>query len=287
MRGHDVVVNAAAWTAVDDAETHEAQAFAVNATGAANLARACAEAGAELVQVSTDYVFAGDATTPVRRVRPLAPRSAYGRTKAAGEWAVRRPVPAQPGSCAPRGCTASGGPNFVSTMARLAAERDTLDVVDDQRGQPTWTLDVARASSGWSPAARPYGAYHATSSGETTWCGLAREVFARPGPGPGPGAPDDHGGVPAAGAATGVLRARARRLAAAPASPRCRDWREALARGSAERGALPLSRVGGMLAAYAVSQSSDDPLVRSGGRRAPAARAARRAGRRCRCAPPG
>lgn len=97
VAGHDIVVNAAAWTAVDEAETHEAQAFSVNAIGAANLARACSASGARMVQVSTDYVFAGDATSPYAEDAPLAPRSAYGRTKGAGEWADRagrrRPKP--------------------------------------------------------------------------------------------------------------------------------------------------------------------------------------------------
>ena len=86
---HDVVVNCAAYTAVDAAETDEARAFAVNALGAGNLARAAEAAGAVVVQLSTDYVFAGDATSPYPADAPLAPRSAYGRTKAAGEWAVR------------------------------------------------------------------------------------------------------------------------------------------------------------------------------------------------------
>jgi dTDP-4-dehydrorhamnose reductase len=158
VAGHDIVVNVAAWTAVDEAESHEAGAFAVNAVGAANLARACSAAGARMVQVSTDYVFAGDATSPYAEDAPLAPRSAYGRTKAAGEWAVRTP-------------------NFVKTMARLAAERDTVSVVDDQRGQPTWTVDLADAIVRLVEADAPFGIYHGTSSGETTWFGFAQAIF--------------------------------------------------------------------------------------------------------------
>ena len=92
VAGHDIVVNVAAWTAVDDAETHEAQAFSVNAVGAANLARACSAAGARMVQVSTDYVFAGDATSPYAEDAPLAPRSAYGRTKGGGVGGAYAPA---------------------------------------------------------------------------------------------------------------------------------------------------------------------------------------------------
>jgi dTDP-4-dehydrorhamnose reductase len=176
VRGQDVVVNAAAWTAVDDAETNEPQAFAVNATGAANLARACADVGAELVQVSTDYVFAGDATSPYAESAQLAPRSAYGRTKAAGEWAVTALCP-RSRVVRTAWLYGAGGPSFVSTMARLAAQRETLDVVDDQHGQPTWTMDLSRILEALVTSGAPYGAYHATSSGETTWCGFAREIF--------------------------------------------------------------------------------------------------------------
>jgi dTDP-4-dehydrorhamnose reductase len=177
VTGHEVVVNGAAWTAVDDAETHEAQAFTVNATGAANLARACAEAQVRLVQVSTDYVFSGDATTPYAEDAPLAPRSAYGRTKAAGEWAVRATCPQ---SWVVRTAWLYGehGPNFVKTMARLAGERDTVSVVDDQRGQPTWTRDLAEGIERLVAAEAPFGIYHGTSAGETTWFGFTREIFA-------------------------------------------------------------------------------------------------------------
>jgi dTDP-4-dehydrorhamnose reductase len=177
VAGHDIVVNVAAWTAVDEAETHEAQAFAVNAVGAANLARACSVAGARMLQVSTDYVFAGDATTPYAEDAPLAPRSAYGRTKAAGEWAVRTHLPSASWVVRTAWLYGAHGPNFVKTMARLAAERDTVSVVDDQRGQPTWTVDLAEAIVRLVEAGAPFGTYHGTSSGETTWYGFAQAIF--------------------------------------------------------------------------------------------------------------
>jgi dTDP-4-dehydrorhamnose reductase len=177
VAGHDIIVNVAAWTAVDEAETHEAQAFAVNAVGAANLARACSAAGARMLQVSTDYVFAGDATRPYAEDAPLAPRSAYGRTKGAGEWAVRTYLPSASWVVRTAWLYGAHGPNFVKTMARLAAERDTVSVVDDQRGQPTWTVDLAEAIVRLVEAGAPFGTYHGTSSGETTWFGFAQAIF--------------------------------------------------------------------------------------------------------------
>ena len=175
--GQDIVVNAAAWTAVDDAETHEAQAFSVNALGAANLARACSASGARMVQLSTDYVFAGDATSPYAEDAPLAPRSAYGRTKAAGEWAVRAHLPSASWVVRTAWLYGAHGPNFVKTMARLAQERATVSVVDDQRGQPTWTVDLASAIVRMVEAEAAFGTYHITSSNQATWFDFARAIF--------------------------------------------------------------------------------------------------------------
>jgi dTDP-4-dehydrorhamnose reductase len=176
----DVVVNCAAWTAVDDAEASEEQALAVNAGGAAVLAAACAGSGGSgtrLVQVSTDYVFAGDAGRPYAEGDVPAPRTAYGRTKLAGEREVLGRLPGSGYVVRTAWLYGAHGPNFVKTMIRLSDQRPTVDVVDDQRGQPTWTADVARQIIALiGSAARP-GVYHATSSGQTTWCGLAREIF--------------------------------------------------------------------------------------------------------------
>lgn len=176
VRGADVVVNAAAWTAVDDAETREADAFAVNAVGPANLGRAAHEAGARIVHVSTDYVFDGTATSPYAEDAPVAPRSAYGRTKAAGEWAVRAEAPDH---LVVRTAWLYGaaGPCFPKTMARLAADRPELSVVDDQVGQPTWTVDLADLVLRLVVAGAPSGTYHGTSTGSVSWFGFTRAIL--------------------------------------------------------------------------------------------------------------
>jgi dTDP-4-dehydrorhamnose reductase len=172
-----VVVNCAAWTAVDDAEGAEEQARAVNAGGAANLAAACAGLGARLVQISTDYVFAGDARQPYAEDEAPAPRTAYGRTKLAGEQAVLGRLPGSGYVVRTAWLYGAHGPNFVRTMIRLESQRPDVDVVDDQHGQPTWTVDVARQIIALVHSTAAPGVYHATSSGQTTWFGLAREVF--------------------------------------------------------------------------------------------------------------
>ncbi len=179
-RGYDVVVNCAAWTAVDDAETNEGAAFAVNAVGPANLARAARIAGTRMVQISTDYVFAGDAVSPYAKDATMDPKSAYGRTKGAGEWAVRAE---QPDHLVVRTAWLYGarGNCFPKKMARLAAERDPLSVVDDQVGQPTWTRDLADLVIRLVEAGAPSGTYHGTSSGQASWFGFARAVVASAG----------------------------------------------------------------------------------------------------------
>ncbi len=176
VAGHDWVVNAAAFTAVDDAEAKEGLAFTVNAVGPAVLARAARSAGARLVHISTDYVFAGDGDSPYAEDAPIAPRSAYGRTKAAGEWAARAECPTAI-IVRTAWLYGAGGPNFVKTMARLAGERKTLAVVDDQRGQPTTTTDLARFVTDLVGADAAAGVYHGTSEGETTWFGFTRAIF--------------------------------------------------------------------------------------------------------------
>lgn len=179
----DVVVNCAAWTAVDAAEAQETEALAINGAGVANLASACLSHGSRLIQVSTDYVFG-------RRPQPVyaeddepAPVNAYGRTKLAGELAAL----GLPGGYVVRTSWLYGahGPSFVATMLRQARAGSAVRVVDDQRGQPTWTVDVAGRIVALIAAGAEPGVYHATSSGATTWYGLAREVFLLAGADPG------------------------------------------------------------------------------------------------------
>lgn len=184
VAGHDWVVNTAAYTAVDDAESKEGLAFLVNAVGPAVLARATRAAGARMVHVSTDYVFAGDASSPYAEDAPLAPRSAYGRTKAAGEWAVRAECP-EAVIVRTAWLYGPGGANIVKTMARLSREREQLAFVDDQRGQPTTTAHLARYLADLIGVGAPAGVYHGTCEGEATWCGLARAVFEELGLDPG------------------------------------------------------------------------------------------------------
>lgn len=181
VAGHDVVINAAAYTKVDDAETDEAAAYAVNATGARNLAIAAAAAGARLVQVSTDYVFNGRAATPYSEAAPLNPISAYGRTKAAGEQFVMERNPGASFIVRTAWLYGKHGPNFARTMLRLAEANETLSVVNDQLGQPTWTFDLAHQILGLLDSDAPAGVYHGTNSGETTWFGFARAIFAASG----------------------------------------------------------------------------------------------------------
>jgi dTDP-4-dehydrorhamnose reductase len=184
-RRPDVVVNCAAWTDVDGAENQETEALRINGGGAANVAAACGAAGCRLVQVSTDYVFSGDARRPYAEDDATGPRTAYGRSKQAGELAVREMLPGAGYVVRTAWMYGAHGPNFVRTMIRLERERPTVDVVDDQRGQPTWTADVGRQIAALIRSRGAPGVYHATSSGEATWFDLAREVFRLAGADPG------------------------------------------------------------------------------------------------------
>ncbi|MFO7690785.1 MAG: dTDP-4-dehydrorhamnose reductase [Cryobacterium sp.] len=177
VRGHDVVINAAAYTKVDDAETDEDTAYLVNAVGARNLAIAAADSSARLVQVSTDYVFNGSATAPYAENTPRDPISAYGRTKAAGEEFVFAANGARSFIVRTAWLYGQHGPNFATTMLRLAGSHPTVSVVNDQLGQPTWTRDLAGHIVSLLDADAPAGIYHGTNSGVASWFDFAREVF--------------------------------------------------------------------------------------------------------------
>ncbi|WP_406492909.1 dTDP-4-dehydrorhamnose reductase [Streptomyces sp. NBC_01604] len=226
-----VVVNCAAWTAVDDAESREDEALRINGDGARHLAEACAESGTVLLQVSTDYVFPGDAEKPYAEDAPTGPRSAYGRTKLAGEEAVLTALPETGYVVRTAWLYGAGGGNFVRTMIKLEGVKDILDVVDDQRGQPTWTADLAdrlvRLGQGALAGTAPAGVYHGTSGGETTWYGFTRAIFEQMGADPERVRPTTSAAFvrPAPRPAYSVLGHD--RWAAAGIEP-IRDWREAL-----------------------------------------------------------
>ncbi len=178
----DAVINCAAWTDVDGAESHPRQAAAVNALGAGNLARAAAHAGLPLVHVSTDYVF--DGTPPLDgagRPRPYVesdptgPLSVYGATKLDGERLV---LAASPAHLVVRTAWLFGidGGNFVATMLRLAQEREAVQVVDDQTGSPTWTGHLAPALIGLLER-EVSGLAHLAGGGAVSWNGFAEEIF--------------------------------------------------------------------------------------------------------------
>jgi dTDP-4-dehydrorhamnose reductase len=177
LSGFDIVVNCAAWTAVDDAEEKELSVFAVNGTGPQNVAEACSRTGAKLIQISTDYVFSGDTISPYAEDDFVGPNSAYGRTKLAGEIAVREKLPNDHYIVRTAWLYGEHGPNFIKTMIDLEKSNDTISVVDDQRGQPTWTKDLVTQIITMVDQKVPAGTYHGTSSGQTTWFGLAQRVY--------------------------------------------------------------------------------------------------------------
>jgi dTDP-4-dehydrorhamnose reductase len=232
VAGHDVILNAAAYTNVDGAEEHEDEAYAINATGVESLAMAACAHGAKLLTVSTDYVFRGDATSPYPEDAPRDPLNAYGRTKAAGEQLALAAHPDGTFIVRTAWLYGAGGPNFATTMLRLAGSHPTVSVVDDQLGQPTWTADLAQQLLALADSDAPAGVYHATNAGETSWFGFAKAVFERAGLDPERVLPTDSTTFvrPAPRPAYSVLGHDAwARTGLAP----MRDWREALAAAAA------------------------------------------------------
>ena len=175
-----VVVNAAAYTAVDKAESEEARAFAVNRDGTANLAAACAETDIPFIHVSTDYVFDGSKASPYTEMDPVHPVSVYGASKEAGEQALRDTWPRHI-ILRTAWVYSVFGNNFVKTMLRLARERDSLRVVADQRGCPTAAGDIAEAILSVVQRIKigaevEWGTYHYCGAGSTTWHGFAEAI---------------------------------------------------------------------------------------------------------------
>lgn len=180
----DVVVSAAAYTAVDQAETECEQAFLINDVGAGHVAEAAAKVGVPVIHVSTDYVFDGQKPTPYQEDDPTAPVSVYGASKRAGE---ERVLAANPKAIVLRTSWVFSyeGSNFLRTMLRLAADRARIRVVSDQFGAPTYAPDLAAAcvTIGRRVTSEPdsrdhYGTFHVTGGGDTSWAGFASAIFA-------------------------------------------------------------------------------------------------------------
>jgi dTDP-4-dehydrorhamnose reductase len=231
----DVVINAAAWTDVDGAEADEAGAMAVNRDGAANFAAACVRHNAALVHVSTDYVFDGTGTTPYDEDAPIAPRSAYGRSKAAGERAV---IDAGGPFYVVRTAWlyGAGGRNFVRTMARLARGDKPVTVVEDQHGAPTWTRDLAAGLLELVDKRPTPGIYHATSAGETSWFAFAQAIFSEVGADPARVEPVPTSAFPRPAPRPAYSVLSGKRWAAAGLTP-LPHWRDALKIAVATEGA--------------------------------------------------
>ncbi len=182
--GPAIVINAGAYTAVDEAENAREEAFAINAAGAGHLARACAEAGIPLLHVSSDYVFDGEARRPYREDDAIAPLSAYGASKAGGEAEVLE-AGGRHVILRTSWLYSERGRNFLTTMLRLGRERANLAIVDDQTGSPSYAADVAGAIARIvstvlvGPREDIWGTFHFASAGSTTWFGFAAEIFAR------------------------------------------------------------------------------------------------------------
>jgi len=173
-----VIINCAAWTDVDGAETNELQASRVNGDGAENLALAAKSCGARLIHVSTDYVFSGEGKTPWQVDDAINPQSVYGRTKADGERRVLSAYPENSSIVRTAWLYSPCGKNFAKTITRLAINGDSeVRVVSDQTGQPTSAIDLAKQLVEFALSNSPAGVYHGTNSGQGTWFEFAQEIF--------------------------------------------------------------------------------------------------------------
>lgn len=173
-----VIINCAAWTDVDGAESNEMGAFRVNSQGAENIAVAAKECGARLIHVSTDYVFSGEGASPWEVDDVIDPKSAYGRTKAEGEARVVKSYPDNSFMVRTAWLYSPWGKNFAKTLTRLAIKsEDEVRVVNDQLGQPTSAIDLAKLLVDLGLSDAPVGIYHGTNSGQATWFEFAQEIF--------------------------------------------------------------------------------------------------------------
>lgn len=175
----DIVLNAAAYTDVDRAESEELEAFRINAMGAQNLAMACRSAGAALLHVSTDFVFSGGRGLPYDEFDTPDPVSVYGRSKYAGECYVRSLLDRHY-ICRTSWLFGSGGPNFVRSIVRAGRQNPEVSVVNDQEGSPTYSRDLARRLLEIIQTGA-YGTYHVSNSGRCTWYEFTRQIFAAAG----------------------------------------------------------------------------------------------------------
>ena len=174
----NVIINAAAWTDVDGAESKESAAYLVNALGPQNLANATSKAGARLVQISTDYVFSGGASSPWSEKAPHNPQSVYGATKSEGENFVLTTLPSNSYVVRTAWMYSSTGKNFAKTMTNLALnQKGEVRVVNDQIGQPTFAGDLAKQIVELVLSEAPAGIYHGTNSGQATWFEFAQAIF--------------------------------------------------------------------------------------------------------------
>lgn len=220
----DVVVHTAAWTAVDACEADPDRAMAVNALGTRHVAEGARQVGAHVCYISTDYVFDGRASKPYNEWDEPNPLSVYGRSKLAGEHEL------DPEHAVVRTSWVCGrhGANFVHTVLRMAGEGGPLRFVDDQRGCPTFTTDLAEAVCSLALSRRP-GVFHMTNQGATTWFGFAQAIMAAAGHDPGRAEPVTTDALvprrPAPRPANSVLDNSALRLSGLPA---LRPWREPL-----------------------------------------------------------
>jgi dTDP-4-dehydrorhamnose reductase len=174
-----VIVNTAAWTDVDGAETNQSAAYSVNALGPQNLAVAASKIGARLVQISTDYVFSGDASAPWSESAEHNPQSVYGSTKSEGEKFVEAALPADSYVIRTAWLYSAEGKNFAKTMTNLALRNaGEVKVVNDQLGQPTFAGDLAKQIVELVLSDAPAGIYHGTNSDQATWFEFAQKIFA-------------------------------------------------------------------------------------------------------------